>query len=40
VGPPVTRSDTDALASTETWFVQHGLPYFVPEERAAARAAL
>ncbi len=34
------RSETDALAATELWFVQHGLPYFVPEEREAARAAL
>ena len=27
-------------AATEQWFLQHGLPYFVPEERRAARAAL
>jgi hypothetical protein len=32
--------ETDPLRATETWFVQKGLPYFVPEERAAARAAL
>lgn len=25
---------------TEQWFLQHGLPYFVPEQRAAVRAAL
>jgi hypothetical protein len=28
------------LHATELWFVKHGLPYFVPEERAAVRAAL
>jgi hypothetical protein len=33
-------SDADALASAETWFQRHGLPYFVPSERAAVRAAL
>ena len=26
--------------ATEQWFLQHGLSYFVPEERHAARAAL
>ena len=26
--------------STEAWFLAHGLPYFVAEERAAARAGL
>ena len=25
---------------TEVWFVRHGLPWFVPREREAARAAL
>jgi len=38
-----TRSlpdDTAALRATESWFVGHGLPYFVPEERLAARTAL
>ena len=25
---------------TEVWFVRHGLPWFVPGEREAARAAL
>ncbi|HET8960071.1 hypothetical protein [Nocardioides sp.] len=34
------QTSSDPLVATETWFVQHGLPYFVPEERAAARAAL
>ena len=29
-----------ALASAEVWFQRHGLPYFVPDERAAVRAAL
>lgn len=32
--------DAAALHATERWFVQHGLPYFVPEEREAARSAL
>jgi len=30
----------DPISATEAWFVRHGLPYFVPEERAAARDAL
>ena len=30
----------DPLTATETWFLQHGLSYFVPEERAEARSAL
>jgi hypothetical protein len=34
------KTSSDPLVATETWFLQHGLPYFVPEERAAARAAL
>ncbi|GAA1912738.1 hypothetical protein GCM10009737_12810 [Nocardioides lentus] len=44
---PVVRSRrarpeglTEALRATERWFVAQGLPYFVPEQRAAARAAL
>ncbi len=32
--------DAAALHATERWFVQHGLPYFVPEQREAARRAL
>jgi hypothetical protein len=36
----VRQTSSDPLVATETWFIQHGLPYFVPEERAAARAAL
>ena len=31
---------TDPLGATEVWFMQNGLSYFVPAERAAARAAL
>ena len=31
--PPASRWPT-----TEAWFLQHGLPYFVPEERAGARS--
>jgi hypothetical protein len=30
----------EALSAAETWFQRHGLPYFVPSERAAVRAAL
>ncbi|WP_372727467.1 hypothetical protein [Nocardioides sp.] len=30
----------DPLAAAETWFLAHGLSYFVPEQRASARAAL
>lgn len=30
----------DTLRATEQWFLAHGLAYFVPEERHAARAAL
>ncbi|WP_299057870.1 hypothetical protein [uncultured Nocardioides sp.] len=30
----------DAVRATERWFIAQGLPYFVPEQRAAARAAL
>lgn len=29
-----------SVDATEQWFLQHGLPYFVPEQRAAVRAAL
>lgn len=28
------------VASAEAWFLKHGLPYFVPSERAAVRSAL
>jgi hypothetical protein len=28
------------LAATDQWFLAHGLPYFVPEQRAGARRAL
>jgi hypothetical protein len=38
-----TRPMPDAAAdlhATEQWFVKHGLPYFVPEQREAARTAL
>ena len=34
------RGTGDAIADTEAWFLEHGLSYFVPDERAAARAAL
>ena len=30
----------DPLVDTEAWFLTHGLPYFVPDERSAARAGL
>ena len=34
-----TRSE-DPLVETETWFLRHGMPYFVPSERSRVRAAL
>lgn len=30
----------DVLAATDSWFLKHGLPYFVPEQRRDAKAAL
>jgi hypothetical protein len=36
----VRASSGDPLVDTERWFLTHGLPYFVPEERQAARDAL
>lgn len=30
----------EELGAAEIWFLRHGLPYFVPSERAAVRAAL
>lgn len=30
----------DPVHDTELWFLQHGLPYFVPAQREAARSAL
>ncbi len=36
---PMPDSAAD-LQATEHWLVRHGLPYFVPEEREAARSAL
>jgi hypothetical protein len=36
----VKPTPTDPLAATEVWFMQNGLSYFVPAERAAARSAL
>ena len=35
---PSTREA--AIRATEAWFERHGLPYFVPEQRAAVRQAL
>ncbi|MCW2849533.1 MAG: hypothetical protein JWR90_3507 [Marmoricola sp.] len=39
---PLTRRSVELtpLEATEAWFVRHGLPYFVPEQRSAAREAL
>ena len=34
-----TRSE-DPLVETEAWFLRHGMPYFIPAERARVRAAL
>jgi hypothetical protein len=36
----VRRVLTDPVLAADEWFLQHGLTYFVPEERAAARSAL
>ena len=33
-------SDADALRSAETWFLEHGLPYFVDDVRADIRRRL
>ena len=33
-------SGRESLDATDLWFRQHGLPYFVPEEREAVRKAL
>lgn len=37
---PVTPATPETIAATDRWFLQHGLAYFVPEQRAAVRAAL
>lgn len=34
------RGTGEPIADTEAWFLEHGLSYFVPGERAAAREAL
>lgn len=34
------QTPTDPVLAADEWFLQHGLTYFVPEERAAARSAL
>jgi hypothetical protein len=36
----VRPTPADPTVATEEWFLHHGLSYFVPEERHAARAAL
>jgi hypothetical protein len=36
----VTADVDRTVAATDLWFVQHGLTYFVPENRAAVRSAL
>lgn len=37
----MTRTrEQDAVQAAETWFVRHGLPYFVDGEREAARAGM
>src|SRR5690242_12629844 len=35
-----TPADKGALAATEEWFLDHGLTYFVPEQRTHVRKAL
>jgi len=37
---PVSPVTPETIAATDRWFLQHGLAYFVPEQRAAVRAAL
>ena len=37
---PAQPAAPEPVTATEVWFVKNGLPYFVPAERAAARAAL
>jgi hypothetical protein len=37
---PDAASTADVRAATDTWFLRHGLPYFVPEQRREAKAAL
>lgn len=34
------RREDDPIRATEAWFLAHGLAYFVPSERSAAKAAL
>jgi len=36
----VRAAPTDRVQAAEEWFLHHGLSYFVPEQRAAARSAL
>jgi hypothetical protein len=36
----VSPASAETVAATDQWFLQHGLAYFVPEKRAATRAAL
>jgi hypothetical protein len=36
----VRHALTDPVLAADQWFLQHGLTYFVPEERAAVRSAL
>ena len=36
----MSRSTEETIAATDLWFLQHGLTYFVPENRAAVRSAL
>ena len=35
-----TGGEQDVLAATDGWFMRHGLPYFVPEQRREARSAV
>ncbi|MEI5673621.1 MULTISPECIES: hypothetical protein [unclassified Nocardioides] len=36
----MSTSTAETVAATDQWFLQHGLTYFVPENRAAVRSAL
>jgi hypothetical protein len=39
-GRPGHPQDQDPLLGADAWFLDHGLPYFVPEKRHETRAAL
>ena len=36
----MSDDDPGRIAATDAWFLAHGLPYFVPEQREGAKSAL